>query len=140
MKFKSKRHSATPIARCMVDTLPYYPSTTIVVNVPTSPSRVRQRGFDHTQQLAKQVARQKKLTYQNVLAKTDNTRQVGSTKKQREEQAKHAYRIKKHTFSKKNILLIDDVVTTGATISELTKLLKKAGAKSVDVAAFAYSK
>jgi ComF family protein len=141
LKFGSKRHMALPIARQLADLLPVLPSSTIVTSVPTAPVRVRQRGFDHTKHIAKQVAKIKNLSYQTTLMKTNNNRQVGAGRDLRTKQAIGSYRlVSGDKIAGKRVLLIDDVITTGATLSECTKLLGAAGAKSVECAVFAYSK
>lgn len=141
LKYDCKRHGALPIARVLTELLPHYPPGVLVVAVPTAPLHVRQRGFDHTARIAKEVAKLKGLRFVPALSKPNNLRQVGASKKNRQEQAKGAYRIKRNSnVNGCDILLIDDVVTTGATLAECIKVLKKAGAKSVDAAVFAYSK
>ena len=141
LKFSSKRHAAKQIAATVESTLPYMTEEWIVTNVPTSPNRVRQRSFDHTQLIAHEVAKQKKLNYKPLLQKTNNTRQVGARKKQRLSQAKGSYRaVHLSNIQGSQIILVDDVVTTGASLSEASKVLKQAGAKQVVCAVFAYSR
>jgi predicted amidophosphoribosyltransferase len=80
------------------------------------------------------------LSFAAFLERTNNSRQVGSTKKQRLAQARGTYRAKNDSDIKhKTILLIDDVATTGATLEAATKVLKQAGAKKVYSAVFACS-
>lgn len=141
LKFKSKRQSSLPIASMIAEQLPYLAEDTLIVNLPTAPQRVRQRGFDHTWHIAREVAKQKGVKAERVLRRKDNHRQVGSTRKQRIEQSKDSYRVAKPERIKgKNIILIDDVATTGASLSSAIKELKNAGAKNVHTAVLAYSK
>ena len=141
LKFKSKRQASLPIARALADILPFLPNDTVVTSLPTAPLRVRQRGFDHAGHIARMLAKQLALDHSTLLVRTTNTRQVGSNKKNRIDQIKGAYRLRaKADVRGKSVLLIDDVITTGASASEAAKILKKAGAKRVDVAVFAYSK
>ncbi len=141
LKFGSKRQASRPIAKIMSDQLPYFGEDTIVVSLPTAPQRVRQRGFDHTRKIAKELAKQKGLRYINVLKKTDNKRQVGSSKKQRLEQSKNSYRVTSAQHIKgKKVVLIDDVITTGASVNYAAEALGIAGAKQVVAATFAYTK
>jgi competence protein ComFC len=141
LKFGAKRHMAHPIARQIAELLPVLPADTIITNVPTAPLRVRQRGFDHTKLIARQVAKLTKQRYQPLLLKTNSNRQVGASRDQRTKQAQGAYElISVNKVVGKRILLIDDVVTSGATLSECVKVLHAAGAKQVDCAVFAYSK
>jgi ComF family protein len=141
LKFGAKRQMAAPIARQIADMLPVLSQDTVITNVPTASTRVRQRGFDHTKHIAKEVAKLTKLPYHSLLVRTNSNRQVGASREQRTKQVVGAYRaISLEKIVGKNILLVDDVVTTGATLSESVKVLKAAGAKRVDCAVFAYSK
>lgn len=140
MKFNPSRSVAEVLARQMTQSLPYLSEGTLVCAVPTSRVRVRQRGFDHCQILAREIAGMKGLRHQPVLIRYGRSKQVGSKRENRISQVKGVY-VANHKYSIKdrNILLIDDVVTTGATISEAATELKKAGAKSVDACIFAQS-
>ncbi|MCA9342853.1 ComF family protein [Candidatus Saccharibacteria bacterium] len=141
LKFKSKRQASIPISRIMAEQLPYLDKETVLVNLPTAPKRVRQRGFDHTKLIAKAIAKQKGVKYINALSKTDNKRQVGATRKQRLNQTVNSYRVTvPRKVAGKNVIIIDDVVTTGASIDSAVKILKKAGVKQVYAAVFAYTK
>lgn len=140
LKYDCKRQASKPIAAAIYDSLPYLPSVDFVTNVPTAPERRRQRGFDHTAHIAKEVARLQGGTFREVLTRLNNTHQVGSKRKDRISQAEGSYDLKPYDISGKEILLIDDVITTGATLEASTRLLKKAGAKRVHIAVFAYSK
>lgn len=141
LKFRSKRQASLPIARIMAEQLPFLDKDSVIVNLPTAPQRVRQRGFDHTLYIAKEIAKLKDLNVASVLRRKDNKRQVGSTRKKRLEQLKDSYRIiRPEKIKDKTIILIDDVVTTGASLDSAIKVLKQAGAKQVYAAVFAYNK
>lgn len=141
MKFKYSGEAADLLARELADTLPALPPDTVIVYVPAITSHVRQRGFDHTKRIAAELS---KLTgYQHVaaLTRSGQKRQVGSSRRDRLTQLQGSF-LPKNQFLIKDVpvLLVDDVVTTGATIEEAAKALKKAGAKSVDVVVFARAK
>lgn len=141
LKFDCKRHVAASIASSMAETLPYFNAPPTLMHVPSSPSRVRQRGFDHTLVIAKELAKQSKFPRADILARTNDIRQVGATRKQRSKQIEGAFRLKRIIKEvPKHVILIDDVVTTGATLSEAARVLKCAGVKRVDAITFAYSK
>ena len=141
-KFSSKRHAHKPIARAMADVLPFCPSKAITfVPIPSSPTRARQRGFDHTVLLAKELSKIKNQNFANLLIRTNDIQQVGSNKKVRQTQIKDSFRLKRVIERlPEHVVLVDDVVTTGATLSEATRTLKKAGVKKIDAIVFAYSK
>ncbi len=141
LKFDCKRHAARPIASSMAQLLPYFVDSPVIVNVPTAPNHARQRGFDHTQMLAKELAKQTNLNYKKLLVRTNSLRQVGAKRHQRISQIKDSFRLKGNSgMVPERIILVDDVVTTGATLSEATRVLKQAGVKQVDALVFAYSK
>lgn len=141
LKFGCKRHAASPIAKMLSEFLPYFNEKPMLIPVPSAPSHVRQRGFDHTLVMTRELSDKTGLPIVKLLVKTNDIRQVGSSRKQRLEQIKGSFRLKKFaTDTPEHVILIDDVVTTGATLSEAARVLKQNGVKRVDAAVFAYSK
>jgi len=141
-KFEQQRAAADSLALLMAATFVEnngadYPDY-LVIPVPTATKRVRQRGFDHAQLLARSVARKLGLNYQPVLARLGQTRQVGSKRADRIAQMADKYLVKNSArVSGQKILLIDDVVTTGATLNTAARALRLAGATRVDALVFA---
>jgi ComF family protein len=110
----------------------------LIVPVPTAASRRRQRGFGHTELLAKHIAWQLKLERREVLRRLGHTRQLGSSREQRLHQLKDSFVVQRQSTVKgRKILLIDDVVTTGGTIISAAQVLRQAGAASVHALLFA---
>ena len=74
-------------------------------------------------------------TYNNILIKNkNNTKQSLLSREDRSKNVYGVYKIQDNEkIYKKNILLLDDIYTTGATVNECCKMLKFAGAKQVDV-------
>ncbi len=141
LKFGVKRQAAEIMAEFMAEQMPFMDETTLVVPVPTASSRARQRGFDQAELIAKALAQGKKLTYIKCLNRLGQTRQVGSQKKQREEQLIDSFWVSKtDRIQGKKILLVDDVLTTGASLDAAARALKKSGAKTIDAAVFAQAK
>ena len=97
--------------------------------VPLSRQRERTRGYDQAKLLAAEVARLLGLPCEKLLIKTKNNRSQSGTKSARErvENVKGVYRCTGVTAGEK-ILLIDDIVTTGATLASAAGELKAAGA------------
>ncbi len=138
LKFDCKRQAAEPIAEIISETIGEISSETLICPLPTAPSRIRERGFDHTKLVAKNLESILKLKNTKLLGRKSNVRQVGSTRAERLEQMDQEFYIVNLDLVKgKNILLIDDVVTTGASISGASKTLKQNGAKSVFALVFA---
>jgi ComF family protein len=144
-KFGQQRAAAQSIAGLMIDTFLSFNSDEditkadyLVVPVPTASSRVRQRGFDHSALLARAISNKLGLQKNSVLRRIGQSRQVGLSRSERIKQASTQYDIAKpQIIDGRNILLVDDVLTTGATISAVAKLLRKAGARRVDALVFA---
>jgi competence protein ComFC len=144
-KFGQQRAASISIATLMAETLlavngneAIRQKNYLVVPIPTATSRVRQRGFDHADLLAKEITRNLKFQKSRALVRLGQTRQVGVSRSVRLKQLEGSYIVRKSELIRgRNILLIDDVVTTGATLKIAAKTLKKAGAHSVDAIAFA---
>lgn len=106
--------------------------------VPLHKSRLKYRKFNQSILLAKEVAKKfdKKLYY-DLIFRTKNTATQASLKsKERAKNLKSAFAFNEKYLAEiknKRILLVDDVMTTGATLDNCAKVLKKAGAKEVIV-------
>jgi len=111
----------------------------IVTNVPRRKSAVLVYGFDQAEQLAREIARKLGCKYRKLLVNTGNTEQKQLNMVQRIESAKNSYRILKNDLNGLHILLVDDVITSGATTAECAKLLKQSGASQVHITAIARS-
>jgi len=139
-KFGQLRVAADSLARLMIETLSNfdYPADYLIVAVPTATSRARRRGFDQGQLLARQIARKLNLPYSPALARLGQSRQVGATRAERLTQSAGSYRLRlPKAVAGQNILLIDDVITTGATLREAARTLRAGGARRVDALVFA---
>lgn len=106
----------------------------LIVPVPLHWRRRFIRGFNQSQWLANYLGRQLNISIDNkLLSRTRNTPpQQQLRRKQRQKNLKGAFQVN-HILKGQHITLIDDVVTTGSTASELSRLLKKAGASRVDI-------
>jgi ComF family protein len=111
-------------------------SPDLIVPVPLHKTRLKERGFNQSLLLAKGLARiyHLPIDYLNLKRIRATDHQVNLKGKDRLVNVKGAFAVKdRDAFKGKKVLLIDDVYTTGATISECSKVLKKAGAKEVNV-------
>lgn len=130
LKFSSRRGASKSMALACLPLFPRHDF--LVTHLPTSPNRIRERGFDQAALLARAIASARKLHYSPLLLRVKNVHQVGATKAQRERQMKGAFRAKSSYLLKdRDILLVDDVMTTGASMEEAAKVLKRAGARKV---------
>lgn len=136
-KFERAQSAAANISRLMNEAVPYSEHV-VLVPVPTATTRLRQRGYDHTKLLAQELSRELTLPMSNVLSRLGQSRQVGMKREVRLQQLKGTFRVKDPKIIKgKAVWLVDDVVTTGATLKEAARMLKKSEAKSVDGVVFA---
>ncbi len=103
----------------------------LIVPVPSSQKRKKWRGYNQAEEIANHLSSYLKIKMiNNILIKKKETPfQSQLNQKEREENILDSFQSK--TKIKKNILLVDDVYTTGATINECAKTLKKSGAKKV---------
>ena len=115
----------------------------IVVPVPLHWRKKLERGFNQSELIAKRICKKLSLPISiNNLCRIKNTlSQTQLPRAQRQKNVSGAFRIKQpKVFIKKQMLLVDDVLTTGITASECARNLKKAGAKKVYLLALARAK
>ena len=118
-------------------------SCDIITWVPLSKKRYRKRGYDQAQLIAENLARRMNVKCEKLIEKTvDNPAQSGSgNAAKRKANVKGVYAALKPEYIKgKRILIIDDIVTTGATISECAGVLHKCGAAEIMAGAVAGGK
>lgn len=135
LKFHGKVARAKPlgvlIAQCAQDHLPG--GFDLVSYPPISAKRLRRRGYDQAQRLAREVARAYGMKETGLLEKTHRPAQSTlADAAARRANILGAYRVKDpRAVAGKRILLVDDVVTTGSTLSECARVLRTAGAEAV---------
>lgn len=112
----------------------------LIIPVPLHKSRLKQRGFNQSEILAKIIKKKYSFKIEKSLIRIKKTRpQVELNIKERKDNIKNAFILKiPEKIKDKNILLIDDVYTTGSTIKECSKVLQKAKAKTIYVLTFAH--
>lgn len=110
----------------------------LMVPIPLSSSKLRKRGYNQAEILANELSKKFNFPVQNLLKRTRETKtQVGLSNVQRKLNIKEAFDfnssfiINHSSLKNANIFLVDDVVTTGSTLAEAAKILKKNGAKKV---------
>ncbi len=106
----------------------------LVIPVPLHRSRHRERGFNQSEVLAKGVSQAINLPLEKeVLKRKKNTKdQTYLDARQRAENVRGAFVVTQlEKVNDREVILVDDVITTGATLNECAKMLKKAGAKKI---------
>ena len=105
---------------------------TLVTGVPLHKSRQKERGFNQSSLIAEKVADYLSIPFdENVLKRVKNTKiQSGLVRKERMKNIRGAFELVEDVKGKK-VLLVDDVWTTGSTMRECVKVMKKNGAREV---------
>ena len=106
----------------------------IVIPSPLSKKRFRWRGFNQSELLAQEIARYFNFTYlpNLIIKKKDTQEQAELSKKQRLINVRNSFQLTGHqNINGKSFLIIDDVITTGATLSEIARILKGGGAEQI---------
>jgi ComF family protein len=138
LKFRGRRNLAGLLAPLM--TAAFFESWgradfDLIVPVPLHSGRKRERGYNQSELLAAALARQIAIPFQRALSRARATLpQVGLTDNERRENVRNAFHCAcPQQISGKRVLLIDDVMTTGATVASAAQALLKDGALRVSV-------
>lgn len=115
-------------------------SNPILTSIPMHNSRIRTREFNQSEDLAKSISNNLKLQFKKVILKQKETaRQTTLPRSKRMINVKNSFRLLNGADVKeKNFIVVDDVVTTGATMKELRKTLLDGGARKVFCVALAH--
>ncbi len=105
----------------------------LIIPVPLHPKKRQLRGFNQSQLIAAKLSKQLniKLNAQGVLRIKKTNAQSGLDSVERKHNMKNAFQI--NTQLPKHIAIVDDVVTTGTTVSELAKQARQHGATQIDI-------
>ena len=145
-QFKYKKHMclATPLGSLLTNLLHQGAISEIdlVVPVPLHWKKKQERGFNQSELMAKKICKKLSIPIStNNLHRVKNTlSQTQLSRLQRQNNVKDAFKVKNpEKFFRKNILLVDDVLTTGMTASECVKSLENIGTNKVFLIALARS-
>lgn len=107
----------------------------IITPIPIANKRLSFRGFNQSEEIAKELSSFLNLPMEKIICRIKNTKpQTMLGKNKRQNNVFNAFALEKRFQGKikgKNILLIDDVLTTGATMNEAARILKENGAQNV---------
>ena len=135
MKFEGQRGLRFPFAEAMADSIRMLEGAEIdvVCDVPLSRKRQRKRGFNQSEDLARALAEEMDLPYVSLLRKpVDNQSQHSLSAAERRKNVQGVYAaIEEENICGRIVLLCDDVMTTGSTLSACTAVLREAGAREV---------
>jgi len=108
----------------------------VITAVPIAPSRHRERGYNQAELIARRVAAELGLPYRSLLLRFGARHQTGQRRNDRLSQVKGVFELKRSLHGE-TVLVVDDVITTGATLAECAVVLRQAGAGEVWGAAVA---
>lgn len=127
-----------PVAELMAERIhwlaPAHMLSGAIVPVPPATLRLRRRGFDPTGELAAALADRLETTVEPCLVRRGGGRQLG---RRRAERVAHPPRVQARRTAPRSVLLVDDVLTTGATLTACAQALRAAGALRVVAVTFA---
>lgn len=137
MKYQKKIHFANILAKLFVQKINHFNDfqlPQVIIPMPMHTERLKQRGFNQALELSRFFASsyQLPLNYSGLIRSRHTNLQAGMTAKQRQKNVRQAFMVKE-PIKHQHIALIDDVMTTGSSVNEAAKTLKKNGVKRVDV-------
>ncbi len=136
LKFNAKLNLVPLLSNLIADNLPVYldKKPDVIIPMPLHNKRLKQRGFNQSQLLISPIASKLGIPIDIHSAKRirDTPHQTGKTAHQRQQNIKNAFSYT-HKQNYQHVIIFDDVVTTGSSVSELTKTLKQAGVHRVDI-------
>lgn len=104
-----------------------------ILPVPLHSSRRRMRGYNQAELLAKEISKELQIPIgRNVVFRVRKTKpQKQLDDRGREENLQRAFGISRRWKAPANVLVVDDIYTTGSTVNKISKLLKRAGVQKV---------
>ncbi len=143
MKYQFEYALAHPIGDVLASIVGSLTPNTLLVPIPLHKKKLRERGFNQSALIARHIGDTIHIpvdTSGSFLRTIYTPPQARTaTKKERKEHLKSAFSvIDPHPFFGKHIVLVDDVITSGATIREAARALKQASPASIRVLAFSY--
>jgi ComF family protein len=150
LKYEQVRPAAVVLGRMLAEAVSglgpvWTKHPVVVVPVPLHARKLRQRGFNQSELIAHHATKLREggdgklVLHSRVLERQRETQsQIGLTRHQRRENLRGSFAVvKPEEIAGREILLVDDVFTTGTTVSECTRVLRRAGASKVFVATVA---
>ncbi len=137
-KYQRVKTIAEPLGVLLRDAIPATEQFDAIVPVPLHWLRQWRRGFNQSEVLARGLAAKLRIPVISALRRVRSTQvQAGLSHTARRQNVDQAFRCRRHVVAGKRLLLIDDVMTTGATAAACARTLKRAGAARVVLATVA---
>jgi ComF family protein len=134
LKYEAKLALAPVLADLLTARISTADLPDFVLAMPLHPAKLRERGFNQALEIARRVSKTTGVELLPLAARRvkDTRSQTGLPWKEREKNIQGAFACEAD-LSKRRIAIVDDVMTTGATLNELAKVLRKGGASGVSV-------
>ena len=133
-KYRGKLTLARPLAQLMINALPHGLDADVIIPVPLHPARLRTREFNQSLLLADQLGRHlsRPISATNLVRIALTDPQTTLSRQARLRNLRNAFSVRRpQDLAGTRILLVDDVFTTGTTVNECAKALRKAGSGPV---------
>ncbi len=131
-KFESCRAGCDAQADLLHGVIPQLEASAVIVPLPTIAAHIRQRGYGHTERIAHRLANCRNVAYDPIVKRTIRQYvQHGANRATRLKQAKMSFVVHARLSPEVQYVLIDDVVTTGASMRYAARALREAGANTV---------
>lgn len=141
-KYNGLRSLAPALASEMAHVLhEWSPAIDLIVHVPVHPARLRERGYDQSELLVRELSRTTGMTAIPAVVRLRETavQARAMSAAQRADNVRGAFNVPDSgKVRRANVLLIDDVLTTGATLIEAGRALRRAGVRNVYVLTLAH--
>jgi ComF family protein len=133
LKYHGQLAVAPVLAECLAQVVEHAPRPDRLIAMPLHAQRLRERGFNHASEIARVVARRLGLPLDADSCRRirDTPPQMGLKHDQRRRNLRGAFACSSEVRGQR-IALVDDVMTTGTSLDELAKMLRQAGAESVE--------
>lgn len=134
--YRWKIKEARSLSKIFADNIAYvlnnYYKDIPIVPIPPRPDKIKRKGWDQIQELTKYLKYYHNIKVYDILQRNDNQQQKKLNRQERLEHIKSAYKIKDNIKNlPKEVILLDDIITTGSTLESCAKILKNNGIQDV---------
>jgi ComF family protein len=132
MKYAPDLSLVAPLAALLVQRVRWTPRPDVVIGMPLSAQRLRERGFNQANEIARRAARALRLQYAPDACRRERhgTPQAALPLEKRAANVKGAFSVGAEVDGR-TVAVVDDVLTTGATLNEVALVMRRAGAREV---------